>query len=145
MQTMNELAAPGRKRAGAVLITILGVLLLGSAAAKFAHVAPVVAQLAASGFAGSKLTFVALLEALSALLFLIPATRSAGLLLLSAFLGGAIATHLQHSDSIFVPSAVLVLAWLGAWLRNPEILWSWRAGTRQAKPQISSRNIAQGA
>ena len=76
------------------------------------------------GFDGGRLTFVAGLEILSGLLFLVPFTRSFGLLLVSSFLGGAIATHLQHGQPIVQPSFVLFLIWLGTWLRHPRILWS---------------------
>jgi ABC-type dipeptide/oligopeptide/nickel transport system permease component len=110
------------------LTTLVAVLLLGRAGAKFAHVPSAVTQLAAAGISGDRLTFVAILEALSALLFLFAATRSAGLLFVSAFLGGAIATHVQHAESIVLPSLVLGLAWFGAWLRYPEILWAWTHG-----------------
>jgi DoxX-like protein len=110
---------------GAVLTSLVAVMLLGSSASKFAHVPSVVGQLAAIGIAGNKLVFVAVLEAVSALLFLIPSTRLVGLLLVSAFLGGAVATHLQHGLSIVAPSSVLMLIWLGTWLRHPEIMLSW--------------------
>jgi len=111
-----------RRITGTTLIVLGAVLLLGSGGAKLAHVPQVVAQMSGLGFSGEKLTFVAILELLSALLFLIPATRSAGLLLVSSFLGGAIAIHLQHGETIFPPSVVLTLLWLGAWLRHPVIL-----------------------
>jgi DoxX-like protein len=114
---------------GAILMTLMAVLLLASASTKFAQIPPVVTQLAADGIADKRLTFVAVLEFLSAVLFLVPRTRSIGLLLVSAFLGGAIATHLQHSKSIIGPSVVLALFWLGAWLRHPELLWSWSRAT----------------
>lgn len=127
---MQSLAAPtNRKRriAGTALIVVGTALLLGSAATKFAHVPPVVSQLAAAGFSPAKVMFIALLEVLSAVLFLVPVTRSGGLLLVSSFLGGAIATHLQHSQSIVPPSIVLVLIWLGTWLRHPQVLWTRRS------------------
>jgi len=108
------------------LITLSGIMLLGSATAKLAHVPGMVNQLTAAGFSPDKVVFIALLEVSSALFFLLPVTRSAGLLLVSSFLGGAIATHLQHSQSIVPPSIVLLLIWLGAWLRHPEVLWSFR-------------------
>ena len=78
------------------------------------------------GFKGGKLELIAGLEVVSALLFLLPSTRSFGLLLVSAYMGGAIATHVQHDQlHLAAPaSAVLCLIWLGAWLRHPEILWS---------------------
>ena len=124
-----------RSITGTVLITLGGLLLLGSSSAKFAHVSGVVAQLAHVGIAGEKLTFVAALELLSALLFLTPPTRSAGLLFVSSFLGGAIATHLQHEQSIVAPSMVLLLVWVGTLLRHPQMLWSW---TLPATPKTSA-------
>lgn len=123
-----------RKGAGTVLLVLSSVLLIGSAAAKLAHVPPVVAQLSAAGFDGSKLNLVGFLELVSALLFLIPVSRSVGLLLVSSFLGGAIATHLQHGQSIAPPSIVLLLIWLAAALRHPQILWSWPARRAGAAP-----------
>lgn len=113
-----------RKITGNILVFLGALMLLGSAGAKLAHVPKVVSQLGAMGFDGNKLTFIALLEVVGALLFLIPLTRAAGLLLVSAFLGGAIATHLQHDQSITQPSFVLFLIWLGTWLRHRDMLWS---------------------
>ena len=113
--------------AGNILIALGGILLLGSATAKLAHIPKVMMQMAAMGFGGNKLLFVALLEIASAFLFLIPLTRSFGLLLVSSYLGGAIATHLQHDQSIVPPSVVLALIWLGLWLRHREVRWSFGA------------------
>jgi hypothetical protein len=123
-----------RTRAGNTLITVGGLLLFGSAAAKLAHVTKVVAQMAALGFDGHKMTFVALLEVGSAVLFFVPITRSLGLLLVSSFMGGVIATHLQHDQSIAGPSIVLLALWLGMALRHREVLWSVQpsAGALQA-------------
>lgn len=140
-------ASPNRKRnvTGTVLITLCSILLLASATAKLAQVPAVVNQLVAAGFSPHKVIFVALLEITSSLLFLIPATRSIGLLLVSAFLGGAIATHLQHSQSISGPSVILVLVWLGVWLRHPEVLWSRypsHFGTAAADGSFEARRSA---
>jgi DoxX-like family len=52
----------------------------------------------ALGFDGSRLMIIAVLEMASAALFLVPKTRPFGLLLVSAFLGGAIAAHLGHGQ-----------------------------------------------
>ena len=68
---------------------------------------------------------IATLEILSAGLFLMPRTRSIGLLLVSAYLGGAIATHMGHDEPVYQPAFVLVLFWMGAWLRHPEMFWSF--------------------
>jgi TRAP-type uncharacterized transport system fused permease subunit len=119
----NPSTSRTRRIAGSFLIFPGGLVLIASAGAKLAQVPQVVTEFNAFGFEG-KVTLVAILEVLSALLFLVPSSRSIGLLLVSAFLGGAIATHVQHAQSPLVPCVVLSLLWLGAWLRHPETLWS---------------------
>ena len=127
MPAENVLISGKRRIFGSVLVNMGGVMLIASAATKFAHVPQVVSQLGAMGFDGSRLTFIAALEVLSAVLFLAPFTRSLGLLLVSSFLGGAIATHLQHGQPIYQPAFVLFLIWLGAWLRHPHAAY-YRSG-----------------
>jgi hypothetical protein len=52
-------------------------------------------------------------------------TSSLGVLLLSAHMGGAIATHMEHGE-IFIPQAVMLLVvWIANYLRNPEMLSSF--------------------
>jgi ABC-type Na+ efflux pump permease subunit len=124
MNTDSVAVGKGRRIAGIVLICLGSLVLIASAGAKLAHVPKVVNELGAFGFDGARLTFIAITEIVSALLFLVPLSRSAGLLLISAYLGGAIATHVQHGQSFLQPAMILSLLWLGAWLRNPEVLWS---------------------
>jgi hypothetical protein len=111
-----------RRIAGIGLITLGGLVLLGSATAKFARLPKVVEEFDRLGFDGGKLTLVAVLEVAGAVLFLAPATRPLGLLLVSAYLGGAIATHVQHDDSPLGPALILALIWVGTWLRSPQAL-----------------------
>src|SRR5258708_10456787 len=129
-----------RRIAGTTLIILGGLVLVGSATSKLAHVPQVVSQMNALGFSGEKLTFIGILELLSGLLFLLPGTRSAGLLLVSSYLGGAIATHLQHGEPILPPSIVLTVLWLGAWLRHPVIVWN---AATNGQPAIGERRAAQ--
>jgi hypothetical protein len=124
MQTSNESITNARRISGNILVYFGGVVLIGSAAAKFAHVPKVVTQLAAMGFGGERLMLIAVLEIISAVLFLLRPTRSAGLLLVSAYLGGAIATHIQHGESPLQAAIVLSVLWLGTWLRHPHVLWT---------------------
>ena len=60
-------------------------------------------------------------EITSSLLFLVPKTNKFGTLLLSSYMGGAIIIHMTGGISILMPTAVLVLVWVVAWLRNPEL------------------------
>jgi DoxX-like protein len=125
MRTDHSAISNTRRIAGKVLISLGSLLLMGSAIAKFAHVPKVAAELAAMGFDGDRLIAIGILEILSALLFLIRSTRSIGLLLVSAYMGGAIATHVGHGSSPMQPAFVLFLLWLGAYLSLPQILWSF--------------------
>lgn len=61
------------------------------------------------------------IEILSVILFVIPRTAMLGLLLLSSYLGGAITTHLLHSQGILFPAMLESLIWIGACLRLPEL------------------------
>lgn len=66
-------------------------------------------------------------ELISAWLFFIPRTSSLGLLLLSAYLGGAIVTHMQHGEPYFAAAVILLVVWIAGYLRHPEILQSFHA------------------
>lgn len=146
MATNGSAIGKSRRIAGNILIFLVGALLAASAGAKFAHMPQVVRQMSPMGLEGWRLTFVAFLEISSALLFLFPATRSVGLLFVSAFMGGAIATHLEHGQAIIQPGVFLALLWLGAWLRHPQILWSWGTGAARLSHLANegSREAARG-
>jgi hypothetical protein len=65
---------------------------------------------------------IALGEIVSALLFLFPKTNKFGTLLLSSYMGGAIIIHMTGGTSIAMPVVVLLLVWVGFYLRNPDFL-----------------------
>ena len=58
-----------------------------------------------------------IVELTSVILFMIPRTGVLGLLLLSSYLGGAIATHLQHGQNVIFPAAIEALVWIAASIR----------------------------
>ena len=127
---------------GLVMIVLSSLALVGSSIAKFAAIEPVQTQMAKLGFAGDKLTLIAILEITGAIGFLLPRTRSVGLLWVSSYLGGAICAHVQAGefDKAISPAIVLLLSWAGTWLRHPEMLWSMR-GERSG----SGASVARGA
>jgi len=63
---------------------------------------------------------IALGEITSALLYLFPKTNRYGTLLLSSYMGGAIIIHMTGGLSIMMPSVVLILVWVGFYLRTPD-------------------------
>ncbi len=105
---------------GNLLVFLPGLAVAMSSILKFAGVPGVAHQMAVMGFTGGRYMLVATLEILSAILFLYPGTRSFGLLLLSAFLGGAICSHVQIGEVSkgIGPAILLALAWTGSWLRH---------------------------
>jgi hypothetical protein len=65
-------------------------------------------------------------------LYLVPRTSILGAVLLSGYLGGAVATHMRVGDSlfsIFFPVMLGVLIWGGLWLRDDRLraLLPWRS------------------
>jgi hypothetical protein len=113
----DRTASGTRFRTGNFLVLLLSLLLTGSAIAKLIPVPKVAEQMALVGFSGGRLTFIAVLEIASALLFAFPRTRFLGLLMTSAYLGGAIAAHMGHGQLGWQPAVILGLVWLAARLR----------------------------
>ncbi|BAV06434.1 integral membrane protein [Filimonas lacunae] len=54
-------------------------------------------------------------------MFLFQRSGVLGTLLLSSYLGGAIATHLQHQQNILFPMAIEAAVWITAIIRFPEL------------------------
>ena len=115
----------GRRIAAWILTGLLTLLFAFSAFGKFVR-APQVVETTDKWGLTDHLTLIGIGEIVSALLFLIPRTNSLGLLLLSAYMGGAIATHMQNGEPYILPSIVLLLIWVAGYLRHPEVLQSFR-------------------
>jgi len=106
-----------------VLIILPSVALLGSAFGKIAGAGEPVEMLKSWGLT-EYILMIGIVELFSVILFLVPKTQVIGLLLLNAYLGGAIATHLQHDGfAKAVPAIVLLgLIWIGSFLRKPSLI-----------------------
>jgi hypothetical protein len=99
-----------------VIAGLLTALYLFSASGKLMHPEQMVQMKL-----GDWRIIIAIGEIISSLLFLIPKTNKLGTLLLSAYMGGAIIIHMTSAMSIAMPSVVLILVWVVAFLRNPEL------------------------
>jgi hypothetical protein len=60
-------------------------------------------------------------------------------LLASAYMGGAIATHVQHGQPFIQPAMILTIIWAGAWLRHPQVLWSMNQASTSSYPALQSQ------
>jgi hypothetical protein len=105
------------------IVTALPVLvLLLSASMKLAHPPKVIdAFVNKFGYPEHSLVGIGLLELSCALLYAVPRTSVLGALLLTAYLGGAVATHVRVGDVFLMPVVVGVLVWIGMYLRDPRI------------------------
>lgn len=104
-----------------VLTGLVAFIFLGSAASKFTANEEALKMAANFGLDAKTNTLIAVVEVASLLLFVIPRTGIIGTLLLSAYMGGAIATHLEHGVSIVAPCIIQSLMLIVAFYRFPEL------------------------
>jgi hypothetical protein len=110
------------KIAGLVLHILIGGLLIFTGSEKVLGLVPPEA-LAKYGL-GEQVRLIGAGALLSAILLLIPRTSWLGVLLTSSFWGGAICTHMAHGEPYLLQAVLLVLSWVGAYLRKPATLSS---------------------
>ncbi|MEX8548542.1 MAG: DoxX family protein [Mucilaginibacter sp.] len=106
---------------GWVLTAILAFAFIASASMKLTGGEQAAKGAAGFGISLATLKMLGVIEIVSILLFIIPRTGMLGLLLLSAYLGGAIATHLEHHLPITAPVVLQCLLWITATIRFPEL------------------------
>lgn len=109
-----------RHRVGWGLASVVFLLLAASAFDKISGSAHSLQMTASFGIPPTTYRLLGTLELTSAVLFLVPRTAPIGLLLLASYLGGAIATHLQHQQSIVFPAAIEAWVWVTAFVRLPQ-------------------------
>ena len=120
--TMTETSIPKWQTVtGWVLSGVLGLAFLPSAFFKIAQPTGFLDGWTKSYPAGAARPL-GLIELALFVLYLVPKTRYLGGLVMLAYLGGAVATHVHGDDGkFFVPVVVGVVAWLGLYLRDPKL------------------------
>ena len=103
--------------AGLALHVLVGGLMIFTGSEKVLGMVPPEA-LAKYGL-GEQMRLIGAGALLTALLLLIPHTSSLGVLLTSSFWGGAICIHMAHGEPYLFQAVMLLLSWVGAYLRNP--------------------------
>jgi len=106
---------------GWVLSGILALVFLPSAFFKITQPAGFIEEWAKTYPAGSARPL-GIIEVAIFVLYLVPKTRYLGGLIMLAYLGGAVATHVHADDGkFFVPIVVGIIAWLGLFLRDHKL------------------------
>jgi hypothetical protein len=118
-------ASKGMYWAGWVLSVLPALMLCFSAYSKFSPPPDFEKNLAQMGWAADVMVPLGIVEVASTILFLIPQTSVLGAILLTGYLGGAIATHVRVADwqHAPIPAVLAIVIWLGIALREGRI-WS---------------------
>jgi uncharacterized membrane protein YphA (DoxX/SURF4 family) len=121
---MSSEIEPVSKKAlwtGYVMSILPVLLLLMSAVMKFAKPEPVVEGFAHLGYPESLALALGIVELGCTILYLIPQTAVLGAILLTAYLGGATATHVRVEEAFFMPIVLGIFVWGGLFLRDRRI------------------------
>jgi uncharacterized membrane protein YphA (DoxX/SURF4 family) len=109
-----------------VVTVLVAFVFLGSAIGKFTADDKALEMAESMGLDANTYKLLGLIEILSLVLFIIPRSGIIGTLLLCAYMGGAIATHLEHGQSILAPCIIQSFLWAVAFYRFPELSLSIR-------------------
>jgi hypothetical protein len=111
--------------AGRILSGLVVLFLIPDGIIKFIKPAPVVDAFAHLGLPLSISVTLGIILLLSAVLYAIPVTSVLGAILLTGYLGGAVATHLRVGDPLFshvlFPTYLGIALWLGLYLREERL------------------------
>ena len=128
---MNGMSdSPSRFRTWTVwagrIISVLPVYILASSARwKLTHNPWYVGEWQRIGYSLGALDGIGFVQVTCLVLYLIPQTAMLGTVLLTGYLGGAIASYVRMGEPypVLVPLTTCLLAWAGLYLREPR-LWS---------------------
>ena len=119
-----------------VLAGLAVAFLLMDSAMKVLQLAPAVKGTAELGFPPESVLALGVVQLLCTILYLIPRTSLLGAILLTGYLGGAVATHVRLGNPLFshvlFPTYVALLVWGGLYLRDVRLrqLISFRTPVR---------------
>jgi hypothetical protein len=104
-----------------VLTGLVAFVFVSSALGKLTADADALKMAEGFGLNAQNYTILGVIEIISIILFIIPRTGILGTLLLAAYMGGAIATHLEHGQSVIAPCVIQAFLWIVAIYRFPEL------------------------
>lgn len=119
---MNDTATPRWMLwTGRVLSALPILMMLFSAGMKLSRSKEVVEGLAKHGYPEAALLVLGSVIVICVVLYVIPQTAVLGAILITGYLGGAMATHARVGEPFVMPLLLGVLAWGGLYLRDPRI------------------------
>jgi len=103
-----------------VLTSLIAFVFLGSAYGKITGNPEGLKMAENFGINAVNFKLLGFIELAAIVLFIIPRTGVIGTLLLVAYMGGGIATHLEHGQSVIAPIVISAFVWIVGMLRFPE-------------------------
>ena len=111
--------------AGYVLTALVALFLTFDTMLKVLALGPAMEGTTQLGYPASSVRVIGMIELMCLTLYLVPNTSVFGGLLLTGYLGGAIATHVRVGNPLFThilfPIYVALLLWGGLFLREPRL------------------------
>ena len=123
MQSKTRTVGGVNKRlwAGRIISALPALLLLSTSSMKLMKSPVAVELMARLGYPEHLIFGVGILELACVLVYIIPRTSVLGAILLTAYLGGAIASRVRIGDPLYVPVLAGLLVWAGIVLREDRL------------------------
>jgi len=126
LQSGTQTASVSRKAvwAGRIVGALPALMLLFSGGLKLAKPGPVVVEFGRLGYPENVILVIGFLEIACTVVYIIPRSSVLGAILLSGYLGGAVATHVRVGDPLFnviTPAVLGALVWGGLYLRDERL------------------------
>ena len=123
MQSDIQVTPPSKKMlwAGRIMSALPVLMLLFSAVMKFLKPPDVVKGFTHLGYPESLALGLGIVELACTVIYIIPRTSVLGAILLTGYLGGAVATLLRIGEPYFMPIIFGVLVWGGLFLRDERL------------------------
>ena len=125
MPTVLAPVTKTRRIAAAVLTTLVSLFLTFDTVIKVLKLAPAMEGTTALGYPADRVFPIGIIELVCLALYLIPQTAVLGAILLTGYLGGAIATHVRVGSPLLshtlFPIYVAVMIWGGLFLRESRL------------------------
>ena len=106
---------------GRIISTLVGLFMIVDGIGHVMRLAPYVKGTVDVGYPASILVPLGIVELLCAILYAIPRTTILGAILLTAYFGGATATHVRMGQPFYFPIVFGVLTWLALYLRDSRL------------------------
>jgi uncharacterized membrane protein YphA (DoxX/SURF4 family) len=105
-----------------VLTVIIALIFISSGSGKIIGEANAIKMAESFGISAAAFKIIGFIELIAVLLFIFPRTGILGAFTLIAFMGGAIATHLEHNQPFMPQLIISAFLWIVTVVRFPELL-----------------------